>query len=336
MDRQVRSEPSAAVRSVRRSHPEPVAARRLGRAPGTEQRGDDTRRGGAGQARRRTVCGRDHRRRDRSALRRPVVTTSAWIRSRLKPSPSGLPLGCRRVASRPVATGVRGHPSAGRGHALWAAPSPRPWRSPGRSRSTGRCRRRFPTTATRDLARVLADCHGSRVRVVPTRAGSTPAALNRAIAASHGSDDRLRLDAHASSPPGYVAARRASAGRHRCGQRRGSAGADGASGVRRGRGGRHGIAPRVRRRRLSVAVSTPGPVETRLPRCVPARGARGRRWLRRATCTATRTTSSTIGLREAGWTVWFDPRLAVALPAPRDRARAGPPVPRTTAVTSAW
>lgn len=56
---------------------------------------------------------------------------------------------------------------------------------------------------TEDVARRLA-AEDPRVRVVPNPAGTTPAALNRAIEAARG-DIVVRLDAHATLPPDYVA-----------------------------------------------------------------------------------------------------------------------------------
>ncbi len=58
---------------------------------------------------------------------------------------------------------------------------------------------------TEQLARRLAAGSGGRVRVVPNPAGTTPTALNAAIAAARG-QVLARLDAHAELPTGYLAA----------------------------------------------------------------------------------------------------------------------------------
>lgn len=173
------------------------------------------------------------------------------------------------------------------------------------------------TDDTRDVAGRLG-AEDQRVRIVDNPGGSTPAALNRAIAASTG-DVIVRLDAHAELPPDYVARAvetlRATGAGNVGGRQVPEADAGFAAAVAaamRSPLGSGGAAYRTG--------TTAGPVETVYlgvfrREALDAVGGFDERLLRNQDYELNHR------LRQAGWQVWFDPRLEVRYH-PRSTVRA--------------
>lgn len=169
---------------------------------------------------------------------------------------------------------------------------------------------------TEELASTLAS-QDPRVRAVDNPAGTTPAALNRAIAASTG-EVVVRLDAHAVLPPGYVAVAVESL-------RETGAGNVGGRQVPTAVGGFAAAVAVAMGSFLGSGGATyrsgdrPGPVETVYlgvfrREALEQVGGFDERLLRNQDYELNHR------LREAGWDVWFDPRLEVEY-WPRDSVR---------------
>jgi succinoglycan biosynthesis protein ExoA len=164
------------------------------------------------------------------------------------------------------------------------------------------------TDATAEAAARLAE-HDPRVRVVANPAGSTPAGLNAAIAASAG-EIVVRVDGHAELSPGYV---------HLAVQLLADTGADNVGGLQRA------VGSTAFERAVAAAMSSrfgvgdakfhyggdPGPTDT-VYLGVFRRDALVRVGGFDESLVRNQDYELNVRLRDTGGTVWFDPRLEVA------------------------